>query len=316
MRLGTDFRSEGPGRANHSGYTVEIDSEETISSLWSDDKQIIQKFVDLDYRAYRENRPNVRKLLDSIAELASNITEGFPIMFAGIGEDNDGLFPRFKTPDGIVPMSVLSQGTQSLLQWTAQLVIGYAEYYKFPDSFAGCSGVAIIDEIDAHLHPSWQRRILPAIKRQFPDLQIICAAHSPMTLAGLDAGQIHLLCRDLTGQIAVMKNKTDILGWSADEIYSTIFGVEPTDLETSDRLRRVRQLRSREPNLSLEETAELKRLRAEIQQGLSGGSVTETADVLADELKKAAKAASRNSLQPGNVRRKPTNSKQSSPVGR
>ena len=58
----------------------------------------------------------------------------------------------------------------------------------------------IVDEIDAHLHPSWQRRILPTLTRNFPNLQIFCSTHSPMMLAGLKAGQVQLLRRDENGR--------------------------------------------------------------------------------------------------------------------
>lgn len=285
IRLATDFRSEGPG-----------DSPLVRSSaLWSEDKRVIQKMVDLDYKSYRESRPAIRALLDLIADLASGITEGFSLAFAGIDEDEKGLFPRFKTPDGIVPMDVLSQGTQSLLQWCAQFVIGFAEYYDFPESLADKQGVLLVDEIDAHLHPSWQRRILPTLTKRFSRLQIICAAHSPMTLAGLCAGQIHLLRRTPTGGIWVTRNTVDILGWSADEIYSAFMDVDPTDLVTLNRLKRAQELRAiTHPTES--ESRELDTLREEIRQGLSGGSVRKESEILAAELKRAAEAAAKSAL--------------------
>ncbi|MGH9722803.1 MAG: AAA family ATPase, partial [Bryobacteraceae bacterium] len=137
VRLGTDFRSEGPGQRRTAPENVDLVRRLQSGwwdrlqrpALWSDDTRIVQQIVDLDYRSYREKRPAIRNTLDSIAELASAVTEGFPMQFAGIGDDGEGLFPRFKTPDGVVAMDVLSQGTQSLLHWCAQLVIGFAEYY-------------------------------------------------------------------------------------------------------------------------------------------------------------------------------------------
>ena len=63
----------------------------------------------------------------------------------------------------------------------------------------GASGNLIIDEIDAHLHPSWQRRIIPALTRNFPNLQIFCSTHPPLMLAGLEEGQVQLISRDTKG---------------------------------------------------------------------------------------------------------------------
>jgi predicted ATP-binding protein involved in virulence len=188
--------------------------------------------------------------------------------FAGIGEDSQGLFPQFKTPDGVVPLNVLSQGTQSLIQWCAQLVFGYAEYFGFPADLSNKPGVLMVDEIDAHLHPSWQRRILPALTTYFPGLQVFCAAHSPLTIAGLKAGQVQLLTRDRESKVHVSRNQSDIVGWSADEIYSGFFDVEPTDAATEEKLERVRQLREKSI-LKASEKRELTSLRKEVHWSLT-----------------------------------------------
>ena len=78
------------------------------------DVAIIQKIIDLDYASYRKGRPAMRAIVEKVASLASEITEGFPIEFLGVGEDDNGLFPQFGTPDGIMPLNVLSQGPSQL----------------------------------------------------------------------------------------------------------------------------------------------------------------------------------------------------------
>ena len=47
-------------------------------------------------------------------------------------------------------------------------------------------GVVLIDEIDLHLHPSWQRQIIPALKRTFPHVQFIITTNSPQVLGEID----------------------------------------------------------------------------------------------------------------------------------
>ena len=97
-----------------------------------DDQEIVQKIVDLDYAAYRQDRPEIRNVIHKIISMVSEITEGYPMNFAGVGEDERGLFPRVSTPSGTLPLDVLSQGTQSVIQCVAHLTIGYGEYYEFP----------------------------------------------------------------------------------------------------------------------------------------------------------------------------------------
>ena len=59
--------------------------------------------------------------------------------------------------------------------------------------------ILLIDEIENHLHPTWQRRVIPALLEHFPGLQIFATTHSPFVVAGLKAGQVHLLKRDENG---------------------------------------------------------------------------------------------------------------------
>jgi hypothetical protein len=284
LRLSTGFRSKGPGALSATTPKVK-----TKTAWWVRDEAIIQQIIDLHYLGLRKKKREVLGLIGKVAEIASRITEGFSIEFAEIDEDEEGLFPQFQTPDGTLPLDALSQGTQSIIQWCADLLIGYAEFYDFPESLDDKPGILIIDDIDAHLHPSRQRRILPVLTSEFPSLQIFCATHSPLTLSGLKAGQVHLLKRDAKGKITVSRNETDIKGWSADEIYGTLLGVEPTDLATTKKLERVRELRRKETKLSAKEKRELESLREELHRGLAGPAFAHDTDALAERLQQAAR---------------------------
>ena len=186
-----------------------------------------------------------------------------------------------------MPLNTMSQGTQSIVQWLAHLLIGYAAYYDFPKNLEEKPGVLIIDEIDAHLHPSWQRRIIPALTNNFPNLQIFCSTHSPLMLAGLKAGQVHLLQRDESNKVTVSRNEEDIAGWSADEILRSFLGVpDPTDQETVDQLERLRELR-RKRDLSPEESEELESLRDAVSEDLLSGPIAAQMERFAQALERA-----------------------------
>ena len=248
------------------------------------DEAVIQEIIDLDYRSYLRDDPALRKIIVQIGEIASEIMDGFPIQFSGVSEDEVGFFPGFSTIDGAMPLNTLSQGTQSVVQWLGRLVIGYAAYYDFPVDFKDKPGILIIDEIDAHLHPSWQRRIIPTLTDHFPNLQIFCATHSPLMLAGLKAGQVQLLQRDESNRITVSRNEEDIVGWSADEILRGPLGVrDPTDQGTVDQLERLRELR-RKRHLSSEE---LESLRKAVSEDLLNGPAAAQVDRFIQALEQA-----------------------------
>jgi hypothetical protein len=191
------------------------------------DEVAIESMVELNSRAYRWNDPALHSIIAQVATMASEITEGFPMQFLRVAEDRGGLVPQFRTPDGDVPFNVLSQGTQSVMQWLTYVLAGYAKYYGYPTNLAAQPGIVIIDEIDAHLHPAAQRRIIPALQRHFPRLQIFCSTHSPLMLAGLKTSQVQLFRRDERGKVTVSRNETDIVGWSVDEILQGYLGVVP-----------------------------------------------------------------------------------------
>lgn len=52
------------------------------------------------------------------------------------------------------------------------------------------SGVVLIDEIDLHLHPHWQRRVVSDLQRAFPRIQFIATTHSPFIIQSLSPGQV------------------------------------------------------------------------------------------------------------------------------
>ena len=54
-------------------------------------------------------------------------------------------------------------------------------------------GMVLIDEIDAHLHPKWQRRVVRDLKETFPRIQFVCTSHSPFIIQSLEAGELQTL---------------------------------------------------------------------------------------------------------------------------
>ena len=138
----------------------------------------------------------------------------------------------------------LSSGTEGTLLWTRWLALKMLYYYEFAEDWHERPAILLIDEIENHLHPTWQRRVIPALLEHFPGLQIFATTHSPFVVAGLKAGQVHLLERDADGVVRASTNTEDIVGWTADEILRTMMGVDdPTDDETARNAAELRQLR-------------------------------------------------------------------------
>lgn len=54
-------------------------------------------------------------------------------------------------------------------------------------------GIVLIDEVDMHLHPSWQRKILPTLLETFPAVQFIVTTHSPLVIANAETASVRAL---------------------------------------------------------------------------------------------------------------------------
>ena len=89
----------------------------------------------------------------------------------------------------------MSDGYRSVLALSGDLVwrliVGFPRQEQL--LVEGKEGVVLIDELDIHLHPIWQRDIALWLRKQFPKLQFIVATHSPFIAAG--AGQQALMLK-------------------------------------------------------------------------------------------------------------------------
>ena len=104
-------------------------------------------------------------------------------------------------------------------------------------------------------------------KDHFPNLQIFATTHSPFVVAGLKAGQVHLLNRDENGVVTATTNTEDIIGWTADEILRTMMGVDdPTDDATAAAARELRQLRGEGPRETVEAEEQRQQRMVELRQ--------------------------------------------------
>ena len=67
-------------------------------------------------------------------------------------------------------------------------------------------GTVLVDEIDLHLHPAWQVKLIPALKQVFPRLQFIATTHSPMILPALSAEEVYLITEDGEGSVVATQS--------------------------------------------------------------------------------------------------------------
>jgi predicted ATP-binding protein involved in virulence len=143
----------------------------------------------------------------------------------------------------------LSDGYRSILSMTfeliRQLVTAYGPNRVFdPEDPTKviCPGVVLIDEIDVHLHPSWQRRVGLWFRKHFPNIQFIVSTHSPLICQAADVGTVFLLPRpssdDVGGMLRGAKLNRLLYGNVLDAYGTEVFGRDVNRSEKAKDLRR------------------------------------------------------------------------------
>lgn len=177
------------------------------------------------------------------------------------------------SPGQPISIQKASQGTLSVIA-----IFGLVYQYLrklYPDvseaHLCGQRAIVLIDELDAHLHPAWQRKIVHLLRQHFPNIQFILTAHSPLVVAGCSYGEVCVLKR-VEKSLQVVEFQHDFVGTSVDDIYREIFDVGERDeafLEYYARLPIVRDLENELTALRSETTVDQSRIdRAEKELSL------------------------------------------------
>jgi len=134
---------------------------------------------------------------------------------------------RFTVENEPVSAVDLPDGFRSSVAWLADLCAVWCR--KFPQQAvsatpADIQAVVLLDEIDLHLHPSLQRRLVPALRQALPGVQWIVTTHAPLVLASFDRHEIIAL--DRSEPSGVRELDRQILGWTADDVITWLMGSE------------------------------------------------------------------------------------------
>ena len=160
-------------------------------------------------------------------EIVSLIAKLLPksINFDGAQENGEFVFALNGTS---VPFGALSDGYRAYLGWISDLLQHLCTAFPRQLPLNECEGVVMVDEIDLHIHPDWQRTIVPHIARTLPRLQFIFTTHSPIVVGTLERSNIWLIERR-NGRPVIRRPSEEVFGLSADQILrSELFGLSST----------------------------------------------------------------------------------------
>jgi hypothetical protein len=130
---------------------------------------------------------------------------------------------QYQTKDGgWYRLSELGYGYQAMLAWLMDFVKKLFD--RHPDSPNPLKEPAIllVDEIDLHLHPYWQRTIIKYLSDLFPQTQFIVTTHSPFILQSMENVNLYTLRREGDHTVSVHLGHRSFIGWGIEEILREI----------------------------------------------------------------------------------------------
>lgn len=133
-------------------------------------------------------------------------------------------YALFHTDYGKVRFRELGYGYQSTMVWVVDLAKKMFErFYKLENPLHG-SAICLVDEIDLHLHPDWQRKIIKYLSGVFPNVQFIVTAHSPLIVQSAEDVNLIILEKDKENT-HIRQEFGTFQGWTVEEILQDLMGL-------------------------------------------------------------------------------------------
>ena len=220
------------GAARHQRYGASVgrtslpDATESIYDPSIELANPVEILEGLDYSAAKR-QPGARDLLKQIkaalVQVIPGITKPSSIKLYGPAPPGSKTRKRgvqVETAFGEVPFTSLSLGYQTMTAWMVDLSWRlYQHYPKSPNPLKE-PAIVLIDELDLHLHPKWQRELRQTIVDTFPKTQFVATAHSPV-LAQTYLGMNLAIVREENGRAVIESDPEVAKTWRLDEVITS-----------------------------------------------------------------------------------------------
>lgn len=153
----------------------------------------------------------------------------------------------YKSSLEVIPLRLMSSGYRSLVGMVADIAYRMAilNPQLLYDVTESTDGIILIDELDLHLHPKWQWKIVDALRKTFPKVQFIATTHSPIIIASAEDVNIIKL-HDQSSSIDIInwhpKYEKSAKGWKIDDVLNDYMETYSRDKEILDKLNKLQEL--------------------------------------------------------------------------
>lgn len=185
----------------------------------------------------------VERYQNALNRIENAVTEiiGYPIQFVF---NYEPLAVRLKVNGNELEFDLLPDGLKSIISWIADLLMRLDRLKWVDDrNVLDRNFILFLDEIEIHLHPAWQRRILPVIQKLFKNAQIFIATHSPFVVASVSDAWVYRF-NVIDGKSELASVEESKAGSSYATVIDEIFGIDEFfDVETEKELQEFERLK-------------------------------------------------------------------------
>jgi len=150
------------------------------------------------FKTYEDEVVKFQRPLDELflkiikGAISSMVPEWTDIAYSRKEEDLIGIFKDEKGEPNLLRFKNLSDGYRNMIGMVADMVYRCIQLNPGlkENVLTETEGIVLIDELDLHLHPEWQRRVISDLKRIFPKVQFIATTHSPFIIQETEEGEL------------------------------------------------------------------------------------------------------------------------------
>lgn len=247
--------------------TITDGKSENSETLFNDDAKLINAeewLLQLDYAASKDSdiKAFAQKKRNQVEQILINLLPDInSIRFTTPTKENLKSTIEFETPFGWVSIHQLSLGYKTMVAWIVDLAARLFERYPDSDNSLAEPAIVLVDEIDLHLHPKWQRKIFDYLSEKFPQTQFIVTAHSPLIVQSAPADANIVVLRKEGNHVVIDNDVKSVRNWRLDQIMSSdLFNIESSRSPTTEKWLNERSELLKKQSLTAAEKARLETL--------------------------------------------------------
>ncbi len=216
-------------------------------------------------KSYGKAKTQVARICEILVEI---LPDAKNIKFGSIKRSRFFEYPavNFHTHYGWVEAKDLSLGYRTSMAWMVDFASRMFDLYPDSENPLAEPAVVLIDEIDLHLHPKWQRELIDYLSNLFPNTQFIVTTHSPLIVQAAAARDANFtVCRREGDHVVIDQSVEAVRGWRADQILtSDLFDLPSTRDTELEKLEKQRREILSKPKLTKADERKLKTLSTEL----------------------------------------------------